>query len=125
MRDTLVPGDRNFGFDAGGAFDAKFHGTLIIRFGLGHRARGKWRQATLSIERIQQLVQRGSAGLFRFLYLLLFGPRKYRRAEEAEEVEEEKKTRWFAPLARYGTRKIFCVYGSFTSVPGGKPRTST
>jgi hypothetical protein len=25
----------------------------------------------------------------------------------------------------YGTRKIFCVYGSFTSVPGGNPRTST
>jgi hypothetical protein len=26
---------------------------------------------------------------------------------------------------RYGTRKILSVYGSFTSVPGGNPSTST
>ena len=29
------------------------------------------------------------------------------------------------PRFRYGVRKIFPLYGSFTSVPLGKPRTST
>jgi hypothetical protein len=39
MRNALVAGHCHFGFDAGGAFDAKFHVTLIIRFGFSLRAR--------------------------------------------------------------------------------------
>ena len=53
-------------------------------------------------------------------------------AASCQSPNNSKATAWKLPFLvpsasgrRYGTRKILFVYGSFTSVPGGNPRTST
>jgi hypothetical protein len=116
MRDAFVAGNRDFRLDARRSFNAKFHTTLSNRFQCDHRAPGEWRRATLSIGTIRSLVQRQTLPLLLPLPLLLFSTSPSKR----EQMKRNRQRK-----INQGTRKIFCVYGSLTSVPGGKPRTST
>jgi hypothetical protein len=58
MRDALVAGDSDLGFDPGSAFNAKFHVTLSIRFAVDLCALGPAAAGDAKHRTIGTLVQR-------------------------------------------------------------------
>jgi len=102
MRNALIARERNLGVDARRSFYAKFHQIIFVGNLVRSRAFKTSGNARRPASNIARRCPANAAAVCE--NVMIAGGERFRD---------------------YGTRKILFVYGSFTSVPGGKPRTST